>query len=241
MDFLLLFSSFGIVFLLIEAFLFGGMIYLIHNEETSARYGKWVVLALAAGLVVLFYSAEVKQNLDFILSATFGMYILSYLGIGIGYSISELVLAKFSYERKYSAAWQKFLSSRIEFKVKDPGDEKFICKKMTVKEALAIGNDRTKETYVDDLCYFLESFIGNNVGSDAIVSLTCEKDGTIKPYMNRANVLKAVADWIVLWPLYAVDLVIGRVVVEIANAISTVFISVDKRFMQYVFSDTFKS
>lgn len=112
---------------------------------------------------------------------------------------------------------------------------------MTVKEALAIGNDRTKETYVDDLCYFLESFIGNNVSNNALISLTCKKDGTIEPYMKRADILKAVADWIVLWPLYAVDLVIGRAVVEIANAITAVFISVDKRFMQYVFSDTFKS
>jgi hypothetical protein len=183
--------------------------------------------------------------------APVGYYILG----GLVYSLLEFALDVRRSARLYAAEWQRHLSGSDEVQVlddegvpvPDPNADRFghrqvltrrrpnseVYEEVKAKGATsALFNHALKLTseFVGRF-HFRNRIIEIKVGSDKV---------SVEPHVNKIELSEHITAWTLLWPAYAVSLILGDLVVEIFNFIADVLVKISGQFVRISFANVFK-
>jgi hypothetical protein len=183
--------------------------------------------------------------------APVGYYLLG----GLVYSLLEFFLDVRRSARLYAAEWQRHLSGSDEVQVlddegvpvPDPNADRFgnrqvltrrrpnseVYEEVKAKGATsALFNHALKLTseFVGRF-HFRNRIIEIKVGSDKV---------SVEPHVNKIELSEHITAWTLLWPAYAVSLILGDLVVEIFNFITDVLVKISGQFVRISFANVFK-
>lgn len=74
---------------------------------------------------------------------------------------------------------------------------------------------------------------------DFVEVIMDDDTGTIQPVIDRSRLASFIGAWTMLWPAYAVSLVLGDFLTEVFRAVSDLFANLGGRFVRFVFGGVF--
>ena len=220
---------FGIGFIILAAW----------NWSDWTFFGAATVPAVMEGTKVVSEAHTRVVLWDTIRSWTFWEPTFAYLAAGLVYSIVEFVLSIRRSARYYKKAWEDRLSGSWFRGYKDIDGGGRIEEKITLREALsraAAGDEAMAANTKDSV----ESFIRNTRPADKIVGLEVGPDGAPSPKVDKVELAEHIGAWTFFWPFYALSLILGDLLTEIFNIVSSFFVHLSGRFVRLTFRDVFK-
>ena len=202
---------------------------------------------------------------DAVTGWSFWSPILAFLGIGIVYSGFEFALAVRRSARAAGRAWEKFIAKTKTVPVFiDNGDKPEMTEAANgarvpktvelpysemISQSKHIGGGYHYYHVATDL---VRSFAGSAEryidGSDAdllgrrtsIIKLDVTDHLTVVPRVDKVELAEHVGAWTMLWPFYAISLIIGDLLQEVFIAVADFLASISGRAVRFAFRDTFK-
>lgn len=188
-------------------------------DRRQHESAKWWIFFLGLGAYAIYsWTTGYRFSWDAFVSADLWKFIGIYLAIGVGYSIIEFVLDVRRSVRYWKERWASFLTSQ---------------------------RARTKSGEMESAEDLANSFVANSYRGDRIIGVEYNKDSKdtnnlITPKINRTELAEHIGCWILFWPFYAVSLIIGDLVMEIARVIADIFAKISGRFVRMSFANVFK-
>lgn len=181
-----------------------------HDQEAN----KWFVLL--AGLVGFVAWQWKGLSLDYFTSAPFWKAVGIYFGIGLAYSLLEFWFKIRREARKWSRDWKSF---QVEYKQERASPQQ--RSGLTAEAAFVAQFERASKR-------------------NRIIQVELDANGNIAPAINRSELSQAIGCWTLLWPGYAVSLVLGDLLREITRKLADGLAFLSGRFVKRTFANTFK-
>lgn len=203
-------ALFALVFLVI---VFGSAF-----DRDNDRLGlKWVGFVMMLALIGLFTPSTAAVGL---LSWATAQAVGAYLLAGLVYTmVVEIPSGVLRRRRKLSAHWETSDAKKLVTKAATTGKAE--------DQANAVAGIERFVAYVND--------------SGALVNLSVKPDTLeLDPSLNRAHVLYSTTPWLLMWPAYALSLIFGDLLTNIAEFIFDTFQNLGNRMVRKLFANTFK-
>lgn len=263
-----LIGIFGIFELIALALFAIAMLLSISYDRRGTEEPKWAVLFIGGAIVLgVFWSSWTFAGIwDYVTSRAFALDALIYLGIGLAYSYLEFVLDARKTARMMKESWASGLASKKAlYRFVKTGELAGDLSNYHTKKHIVDGVERlyiadheivsATQSYreifekakagdasmMNAAMGFVQQFISNWRFGNGIIGLTTEEGNplVVVPVINRKELADHIAAWTVLWPLYAINLIVGDLLVEIWRLTSDFFASLSGRLIRFVFRDTF--
>lgn len=231
---------------LIAVFLIA-MVISVSVDRRGVPHPKWIVTLLGiGGVLFLTRNSWTLSSLgDFVLSATFWVPLLKYLGAGLAYSFVEFARETRLSAKRLKDDWESFLRmtpparGNRDYGYRGDDSEK------TLREVLNSLTTGVGET--DDETAAMRSaavsvkgeFTTRYTSKDMLIKPRVI-DGEIQPAVDKEILATNVGAWSMFWPFYLMSLIVGDLLAEVFNAVAAVIVSMSGRFVKAVFKDTFK-
>jgi len=236
-------------------FSFGLLILAVLQWPNWTFFGDAVVPAVMSGTTVV--TAEMTRVVlwDSILSSAFWAPIGYYLLAGLVYSILEFFLDIRRSARFYAIEWKTHLGRGEDVQIKDADGHGVVEKeegpfkspKLKTRRRLnsevydAVKIDGAHSNLFNDAAKLTESFISHYRFKNRIVQIVGGSDKvSVEPRVNKAQLTSHITAWTLLWPAYAMSLILGDLLVEIFNFISDVLVKISGQFVKLSFANVFK-
>lgn len=208
------------MFLGLFIWLIVGTAYDRTKNSSAAMWMGFVVVLGLVGVAVGSLDAAIKLVTD----TGVWLSIAGYLGIGLLYSwLIEFPFAARRASKKWREVWESFLSQNREVKaaLKDPGGS----------TALELEEAKGR----------IRSFVHQHFDRRELISVIQGESGTeVLPKVNRRVMVDNVTAWSILWPAYAVSLLVGDLFTQIVESLVDLMSNLSGRFVKWAFADTFK-
>ena len=218
-------SFFGSVWLAIFAGVFFiAMIVGCTFDRRGVESGKWWVFFL--GLIAFTIYQYNQGNTDWksmVFNTDLWKFLGIYLAIGLGYSVLEFMLEVRRSQRRLSAAWVEYKNRGFQRGRVESDDSKAM----------------------PDVQLQANSFVADygRYGRNQIIGVEINQDKTsselIVPRVNRPELAGSVGCWMIFWPFYAVSLIIGDLLYEVARIVADIIAKMSGRFVKMAFKGTF--
>jgi hypothetical protein len=163
--------------------------------------------------------------MDTYLSSSFWTSVGQYLLVGLCYCMIELFFELRSAKRYFTKRWDsRVVESNIlrKRRVLEPSDPEY-------------PTDLTTETEVLRFCL-------NASSSERIFNVTPNNDTFLPvPTVNKVSLSRSIGAWTLLWPFYALNLVIGRLLTEVWNILADMIVGTLRRIVLRTFQNAFKN
>jgi len=214
-------SFFGSVWLAIITGIFIiAMIIGCTYDRRQSEAAKWWIFFLGVALYAgIGWSHGYRFSWDALWSSHLWRVIGIYLVIGFAYSILEFALDVRRSVRYWRERWALYRSNKTGKAGKD------------VESPADIANSFVSSMYSKSN----QRIIGVAFNADAKGT-----DDLIVPKVDRTQLAEHISVWILFWPFYAVSLIIGDLVMEIARIAADVFAKISGRFVRMSFANVFK-
>lgn len=214
-------AFFGSVWLAIGAGIFVlAMIIGCTADRNNYESGKWWVFFIGVILFTIYnWKNGYRMSLDTFLSADLWKFIGIYLLVGIGYSVIEFMLEVRRSARFWKEEWKRFYNENARIGKSDELPPNDVALKFVSR------------SYRSNYPRIIVAALNPN-----------SKDTTelLQPHVNRKELAEHISVWIIFWPFYAVSLIIGDLVMEIARVLADVFAKISGRFVRMSFANVFK-
>lgn len=221
---------------ILEIVFFGGFFILLVIGASFDRKGQesfkwWVFLIAVTMLFVWEWSSWSFTSLwDSVRTFDFWKPFFVYLGIGLLYCFVEFTLEVRRIAKEYAAQWESFLGRSIRIERRES---------MTLREALATIDDESATASANNA---ISHFICEcRIGRYSFVGIEANSAGRPEPKINKAKLSESVGAWTFFWPFYLVSLIIGDLLSEVWNMISSFIVQISGRFVKMAFKDVFKT
>jgi hypothetical protein len=190
--------------------------------------------------------------------APVGYYLLG----GLVYSLLEFFLDVRRSARFYAAEWQKHLVGYDEIPqvdadgkpvpnpdYKDDGpfasnrhNGKFLTRQRPNSEVYEEVRAKGATSGLFNTALKLTSeFVGRYSFRNRIIEIKIASDKvSVEPRVNKVELSEHITAWTLLWPAYAVSLILGDLVVEIFNALADLLVKISGQFVRISFANVFK-
>lgn len=180
---------------------------------------KWWVFGIGVGIWAIHsWNTGYRPSWEGFLSADLWKFIAIYLAIGLGYSVLEFALDVRRSVRYWKEKWDAFRTIRFG-----------------KSEDNASPEDRANTFVSQNTGYSRNRIIGVGINDDKK-----DTDTLIVPKVNRGELAEHIGCWMVFWPFYAVSLIIGDLMYEVAVFAADVFAKISGRFVRLSFANVFK-
>ena len=192
-------------------------------DRASARSGPMWIAALAV-VVIATVSMGFTPALDMVMSAEFWKNVALYLGIGLVYSWAvEFLFAVRRSSRFYRERWASAVQGdkNLRAYLYNPegcSDE--------VKSAAAAETRR-----FHDRTNTKSRLIGIDLSADHL---------SVTPRVNRRVLVDSVSAWTLLWPAYAISLIVGDLFSQVIKFVVDVSTKLSGAAVRLAFQNTFK-
>lgn len=234
---------------------FGLLILAVLQWSNWTFFGDAVVPAVMSGTTVV--TAEVSRVVlwDAILSSAFWAPIGYYLLAGLVYSMLEFFLDIRRAARFYASEWKTHLGRGKVVHITDADGngvveedvQKFKTPILKTRLRLnsevydAVKIDGAHSNLFNDAALLTNSFISHYGFRNRIVQIICGSDKvSVEPRVNKAQLTSHITAWTLLWPAYAMSLILGDLLVEIFNFISDILVKISGQFVKLSFANVFK-
>lgn len=194
-------------------------------DRRHSEASKWWVfwIGVIGFTIYQYYQGHTTDWKTTLFNAELWKFFGIYLAIGLGYSILEFMLEVRRSVRRLSVAWAQYKSSH-EFRQRHLS---------AVEDKVGTG-DLTANSFVADQGRYKNQIIGVEINPDL------NSNDKILPKVNRIELAESIGCWMIFWPFYAVSLIIGDLVFEIARAVADVIAKLSGRFVRMAFKNVFK-
>jgi hypothetical protein len=188
--------------------------------------------------------------------APVGYYLLG----GLVYSLLEFFLDVRRSARFYAAEWQKHLVGYDEIPQVDAdgvpipnldhdpdrfgraSGDKFLTRRRPNSEVYEEVKAKGAVSGLFNTALKLTSeFVGRYSFRNRIIEIKIANDKvSVEPKVNKIQLSEHITAWTLLWPAYAVSLILGDLVVEIFNFIADVLVKISGQFVRISFANVFK-
>lgn len=215
-------AFFGSVWLAIGAGIFVlAMIIGCTADRNNYESGKWWVFFIGVILFTIYnWKNGYRMSMETFLSADLWKFIGIYLLVGIGYSVIEFMLEVRRSARFWKEEWKRFYNENAQT---GKGDEVASPHNTALKFV-----SRTYRSHFPRI-------IGVAMNPDSK-----DMNDLLQPHVDRTHLAEHIGVWILFWPFYAVSLIIGDLVLEIARVLADVFAKISGRFVRMSFANVFK-
>lgn len=214
---------FGIAFGIIEIVLCTIFFILLVIGTAFDRHGydapKWWILFIGGAILVTFafvrHDVSTGSVWDFLRSWAFWKPVLYYLAFGLVYSVVEFFFEIKRAAKHWDQAWRAYLQSNPP---KNSADRADLARKFVSENRLPYAQYAREHPIID-----------------------LEADGeNVKPKMNKTELADSIGAWTLLWPPYAVSLLLNDLLQHIWEWMSELLVAISGRFVRFTFRDTFK-
>lgn len=243
-------SVFGIFDLVLLILVLGCMSFGIFLDRRGQWGTKWWMLFICTLVLgALYYSHwSVAGIWAAVTSWEFWKPACYFLIIGVVYSQLEFVINIGRTRRWISGAWQNWLATEVAVKqAGNTGMPELVAWKKLLAEAHERGGAFAHfQIVANGIREFVQSpgrfaSIGKPTG-DVIVRLKVADDKlSIDPSIDRAVMSQCLFAWTVLWPLYAINLLFGDLLVELFSGWARLLARMFDGFVKAAFNDVFKT
>lgn len=190
------------------------------SDNTSAAMWIGVIGAIIVTLAIMGLAPAVAM----VTSAAFWQNVLVYLGIGLAYSWAvEFFFAVRKASKNYSALWASHVKDSKELR------HYFNNSADATPAMLQSAKDS------------VDRFVSYNHRSGRLISIATAENGlSIEPRTNRRELVSSISAWTLLWPAYAVSLIIGDLFKQLIELIVDMTSKLSTGFVRWAFRDTFK-
>lgn len=189
------------------------------RQSESAKW--WIFFIGLAAFTFINWKSGYRFSWDSFWAADLWKFIGIYLAIGLGYSVLEFALDVRRSVRYWKTRWAGYRS--------DANDRARASKEPQTPEDIA--NSFVAASYRGNT----GRIIGIDINKEAK-----DSNELIVPKVNRVELAEHIGCWIMFWPFYAVSLIIGDLVMEIARVIADIFAKISGRFVRMSFANVFK-
>lgn len=189
------------------------------SDNTSAAM--W--MAVVAGLIIVPVIMGISPALDMFFSSAFWKNIALYLAAGLVYSwLVEFFFSVRRSSRFYADKWAETVKSDKKLKayLADPWNSDSEVTR-SAKESM-------------------EKFVSYYRNNGKVITVAMSDDGTITPRTNRRELVNSITAWTILWPAYAISLIVGDLFKQVVEVIVDVTSKLSNGFVRWAFRDTFK-
>jgi len=189
------------------------------SRGSSAMWSAVFVVIVATTLYMGFTPA-----LDMVMSSAFWKNVALYLGIGLVYSwVVEFLFGLRRARKHYRECWERAVREDKKLKnyLSNPED----C------------TTEVKDGAKDAISYFHKHYDSKSrlIGIDL-----AENNLSVTPRVNRAVLVNSVAAWSMLWPAYAVSLIVGDLFNQVIEFIVDISSKLSTMAVRFTFQNTFK-
>lgn len=208
-------TIFGFAFSFIEMlFLVPWLLIMIGTctfDRRGHEQGKWWTIFIGFIVAAGWYWSEwtFKGVKDSLLSLSFWIPVLYFIGIGFVYAIFEFVLEVYRSAGKYRTDWEDYK------KRNSPGATK---------------RDYFSNIYLQNLRYNKSAIVKLELSDNG---------GELTPRVDRAELAASIGAWSTFWPFYLLSLITGDLFTWIYERLAEAFAWVSGRFVKNVFKNVF--
>lgn len=196
-----------------------------HDRRTWEGVGKgWLVVILIMGLGVWISTEDMSWSL--LVSPGLWKMVGLYLGLGLAYAVIEFFFAVRREQKEWASRWNYYKSNPPLSSDRRPA---------------AHGNPSSDDE--NEPVQSLESsFVTatNYRYSARLVKVALDEKDQVVPVVDKANLAAALAAWVLLWPAYAVSLVVGDLLEVVFEAFAKLLAAISQGYLDRVFATTFE-
>lgn len=226
---------------LIAVFLIA-MVISVSVDRRGVPHPKWIVTLLGIG-GVLFLTRDswtLSSLGDFILSATFWVPLLKYLGAGLAYSFVEFARETRLSAKRLKDDWESFLNTTAPARGRQDDDHKKMLRDVLNNLTTGVGSTDEDTAAMRSAAVSVKGEFTTRYAMKDMLIKPRVIDGEIQPVVDKEILATNVGAWSMFWPFYLMSLVVGDLLAEVFNAVAAVIVSMSGRFVKAVFKDTFK-
>lgn len=186
------------------------------RDRESAKW--WVFFIGLAAYAVYSWNTGYRLSWATFIESELWKFIGIYLLIGLAYSVLEFALEIRRSVRRWKALW-------IEFRANAKRN----------KADVDVNPEDVATSFVASTQRYSNHVIGVAVNPDAK-----GPDELIVPKVDRTRLAEFVGVWMIFWPFYAVSLIVGDLLAEVARIVADVFAKISGRFVRMSFANVFK-
>lgn len=226
---------------LIAVFLIA-MVISVSVDRCGVPHPKWIVTLLGIG-GVLFLTRDswtLSSLGDFVLSATFWVPLLKYLGAGLAYSFVEFARETRLSAKRLKDDWESFLNTTAPARGRQDDDHKKMLRDVLNNLTTGVGSTDEDTAAMRSAAVSVKGEFTTRYAMKDMLIKPRVIDGEIQPAVDKEILATNVGAWSMFWPFYLMSLIVGDLLAEVFNAVAAVIVSMSGRFVKAVFKDTFK-
>lgn len=188
------------------------------RQQVAAKW--WVFFIGLAIYTIHAWNTGYRFTWDTFLAAEVWKFVGIYFAIGLGYSVLEFALDVRRSVRYWKETWAAFRS-------------------------LKNGKTDSNASPEDMANTFVSQQTGYSRNAHRIIGVGIDPDAKdpnslVVPKIDRVQLAEHIGAWMVFWPFYAVSLIIGDLVMEVARVVADIFANISGRFVRMSFANVFK-
>lgn len=190
------------------------------SDNTSAAMWVGVICSIIVTVAIM----GLAPAFSMVTSAVFWKNVLVYLGIGLAYSWAvEFFFAVRRASKSYSALWINYVngSSNLKNYFANPSN----------------ATPDMKQSAKDSV----ERFVSFNSLNGKLITISTTETGlSVEPRTNHQKLVSSITAWTLLWPAYAISLIVGDLFKQLIEIIVDLTSKLSTGFVRWAFRDTFK-
>lgn len=219
-------AFFGSVWLAIIAgvFVLAMVIGCTFDRRADSESAKWWIFFIGVFIFTVWnWKNGYRFSWEGFVSSELWRFLGIYLAIGFAYSIIEFALDVRRSVRYWRERWASYLHN-----------------------SQARNKDGKEQTSRADIANsFVSSSVNTSRDRDRIIGVAInpeskDENDRVIPKINRGSLAEHIGVWMLFWPFYAVSLIIGDLVTELARIAADIFAKISGRFVRMSFANVFK-